>query len=299
LDGEPQELRSGKGIRPLLTLLSCAALRGRMEPAVAIAAAIELTHEFSLIHDDIEDGDRERRGRATLWSEVGEAQAINAGDALFVVAREQIATTLAMGLDAEVVLALYRRYDDACLQLAEGQYLDIDFERRASVSLAAYRAMVLGKTGALIGAAAAMGAVAAGAGENEAAAFEAYGKGLGIGFQMHDDVLGIWGDPARTGKPAGNDLRQRKRSLPILLALTDEELGQDLDALLRDPAPIDDDAVAEWTQLLEAAGIRDQAERAAMEEVDRARASIDALDLEAIPHRLLDQLLRLSVERDR
>ncbi|MCB9175649.1 MAG: polyprenyl synthetase family protein [Caldilineae bacterium] len=296
--GRPVEERGGKGIRPLLCLTACAAVGGDPERATGMAAAIELTHEFSLIHDDLEDRDRQRRGRDTLWTVVGEAQAINAGDALFSIARQQIADPRSE-LAAEQLLRAYQRYDAACLELAEGQFLDIDFETAEAVAIEAYLKMVEGKTGALLGAAAALGALAGGAGEAEADAFDRFGRALGVGFQMQDDVLGIWGDPERTGKPAGNDLARRKRSLPVLLAAELPELAAPLEALYGSggaPAP---DAVAVLSAAMDAAGIRAQASRVAEAQANAALDALSSLSLVDAPRRALEALVIGAVRRDR
>ncbi len=296
--GRPVEERTGKGIRPMICLAACAATGAPAGRAVGMAAAIELTHEFSLIHDDIEDGDRRRRGRPALWTLTGEAQAINAGDALFSIARMQIGAE-ADALSAETVLAAFRRYDAACLELAEGQYLDIAFERSDAVDLDAYLLMVEGKTGALLGASAALGALSGGADEKLASAFDAYGRALGLAFQMQDDVLGIWGDPQRTGKPAGNDMRRRKRSLPVLLAWRDAELAGELQAIYAREGPMDEARLKRLIERMERAGIRREAQAMARRQRDAAGDALAPLEIEAGPKSSLFGLLRLAVDRDR
>ena len=298
LNGRPVEERGGKGIRPLLCLTACAALGGDPRRATGMAAAIELTHEFSLIHDDLEDGDRQRRGRDTLWTVVGAAQAINAGDALFSIARQQIADPRSE-LSSEQLLRAYQRYDAACLELAEGQFLDIAFESSDAVEIQTYLGMVEGKTGALLGAAAALGALAGGGGEIEADAFDRFGRAVGVGFQMQDDVLGIWGDPDRTGKPAGNDLARRKRSLPVLLAAELPELAQPLAALYGVSTVVEPGAIAVLSAAMEAAGIRARASRMAKGRADAALEALAELSLAAEPRRALEALVIRAVQRDR
>lgn len=254
LDGRPVALRSAKGIRPLVALVACAGLGGSPADAVDVAAAVELTHEFSLIHDDLEDGDALRRGRPALWTAVGAAQAINAGDALFAIARAVL--TGAAG-PPERRLDLLRRYDEACLALAEGQFQDIGFEQRSDVRPAEYEAMVRRKTGSMLGLAAALGGGAAGASRAEADQLQHYGEAVGVAFQMQDDLLGLWGDPERTGKPAGADLMRRKKSLPILLATSLPELGADLRALLGSPE-VSAEAAQAMADRMAAAGVYDQ-----------------------------------------
>lgn len=288
----------GKGIRPLVCLCAAAAVGGAAADAVGVAAAVELTHEFSLIHDDIQDGDRLRRGRPTLWTLVGVAQAINAGDALFAIARALL-TAADRRYDDATAVALSACYDEACLRLAEGQQQDIGFETGAAVSDEAYLRMVADKTGALLGAAAAMGALAGGADAATAATLGRFGETVGVAFQIHDDVLGLWGHPEQTGKPAGNDLRRRKRSLPILRGLAHPDIGTALAARLADERPLDDDETTAWLARLEACGCRDAATTEALASAARAQGMLAAMDLRPEPAGLLGALTRAAVTRDR
>lgn len=301
LAGHPSpEAGLGKGIRPMVCLCAATAVGGKAADALDVAAAIELTHEFSLIHDDIQDGDRLRRGRPTLWAEVGIAQAINAGDALFAIARSLLSAA-DPPFGASTALAICALYDEACLRLAEGQQQDIAFEAGAPVSEPAYLQMVRDKTGAILGAAAALGALAGGAARDTAARLAAYGDALGVAFQIQDDVLGLWGDPRLTGKPAGNDLRRRKRSLPILRGLAHPSLGPVLAERLARPDAWDDRDTEGWLGRLEDAGCRAEAESAAKERaVEAERLLAEAgLDLASAAGRLLVGLTRAAVERDR
>ena len=299
LDGGPLPTAArGKGIRPLVCLCAAAAVGGDAANAVGVAAAVELTHEFSLIHDDIQDGDRLRRGRPTLWTQVGVAQAINAGDALFAIARALL-TAPDRAYDDATAVALAAAYDEACLRLAEGQQQDIGFETGAPVTDAAYLRMVTDKTGALLGAAAAMGALAGGAEAAVAAGLGRFGETVGVAFQIHDDVLGLWGRPERTGKPAGNDLRRRKRSLPILRGLAHPDIGDELAARLADERPLDDDETSTWLDRLEAAGCREAAAAEALAAAAEALDLLQAMNLRPEPAELLRGLTRAAVERDR
>ncbi|MFN8471428.1 MAG: polyprenyl synthetase family protein [Anaerolineae bacterium] len=215
----PVEGRTGKRLRPAFCLLACDAVGGDWRQAIPAAVGLELTHNFSLIHDDIEDGDRERHGRATLWTVWGEAQAINAGDAMFVLAREELARLADIGVAADVTLAVMRTYDAACLAITEGQFLDMQFEERLDVTEAEYLRMVSGKTAALLSASTRMGAQVARADAALVERMANFGRLVGLAFQITDDILGIWGDAHQTGKPAANDIRRRKKSLPIAFAL--------------------------------------------------------------------------------
>jgi geranylgeranyl diphosphate synthase type I len=208
----------GKMLRPALCLICCEAAGGDARTAMPAAAAIELLHNFTLIHDDIEDASDTRHGRETLWRIVGVPQAINAGDGLFVLARRALLDLEGAGASPERVLRAVRTLDEACVALCEGQYADIGFETRDRVTQAEYEAMIAGKTAALLGASAAIGAIAGGADDATAAALGECGRLLGLAFQVQDDVLGIWGEEAVTGKPVADDIRSRKKSYPVVYA---------------------------------------------------------------------------------
>ncbi|HQX74823.1 MAG TPA: polyprenyl synthetase family protein, partial [Thermoflexales bacterium] len=208
---------SGKRIRPLLTLLACEACGGQAEHALPAAAAVELLHNFSLIHDDIEDRDELRRGRPTLWAIWGDAQAINAGDAMFALAHLAMEELTDRGVPAERALRALRAFDAMCVELTIGQHLDLGFENQVNVSAEDYMQMIEGKTAALVRASCALGGIIAGASEKQIAALGEFGLQIGLSFQLQDDVLGIWGDPSVTGK-ADSDLKHHKKTLPAIYA---------------------------------------------------------------------------------
>lgn len=210
---------TGKRIRPLLVLLVAAAAGGDWQAALPAAAAIELVHNFSLIHDDIEDNSSLRRGRPTVWKMWGIPQAINAGDAMFTLAHLAI-LRLEETASPGVALQAARILQETCLQLTQGQYLDIAYENRADLSLDSYWAMVSGKTAALISACSEIGAWVAGAEEHRRQTYRQFGQSLGLAFQVQDDLLGIWGDTALTGKSNESDLVEKKKSLPVIYGLT-------------------------------------------------------------------------------
>lgn len=219
LDADFNRSRShpGKRVRSKLCLACCEAAGGDPEQALPVAAAIELLHNFTLIHDDIQDGSVERRGRRTVWSIWGTAQAINAGDAMFAVAHLALDRLRLRGVVDHQILALARELHRTTLKIVEGQVLDLGFERRDDVEPTEYLTMIEGKTAAIMGYAAWSGAWLAGASAEQAAAFRGFGLALGLGFQIQDDLLGIWGAPDVTGKSAADDIRRRKQSLPLLL----------------------------------------------------------------------------------
>lgn len=209
----------GKRIRPLLTLLCASAAGADWRAALPAAAAVEWIHNFTLIHDDIEDSSALRRGRPTVWSRWGVPQAVNTGDFLYVVSHLSCHRLVDLGVPAEVVLAVRNELDAACLRLCQGQHLDMSFESRDRVRTSEYLTMISGKTAALLGAACACGAAL---GRPEPARSEAYrrfGVNLGMAFQLMDDQIGIWGDPRQTGKPDSDDLRSGKKTYPVLHGL--------------------------------------------------------------------------------
>lgn len=221
----PQVAPSGKRLRPILCLLACAEMGGDPSQALPAAAAIELLHNFSLIHDDVEDGDELRRHRPTVWRLWGVPLAINAGDGMFALAYAAVQRLSGRGVPAAAVLAVLDRFTQTCLALTEGQYLDISFEGRAHVSVAEYMRMIQGKTAALVGAATAIGGLLGGASAEQEGDLLQFGEATGLAFQIQDDILGIWGDPAVTGKAAGNDILRRKKSLPMVHVQDDPAVG--------------------------------------------------------------------------
>ncbi|MDT0381586.1 polyprenyl synthetase family protein [Streptomyces sp. DSM 42041] len=212
--GDPADGDGGKAVRPALALLSAEAAGAAAETALPGAAAVELVHNFSLLHDDLMDGDEQRRHRDTVWKVHGPAQAILVGDALFALAGE-----ILLELGTPEAGRATRRLTAASRKLIDGQAQDISYEHRERVTVEECLEMEGNKTAALLACATSIGAVLGGADEDTADALEDYGFHLGLAFQAVDDLLGIWGDPAATGKKAWSDLRQRKKSLPVSAAL--------------------------------------------------------------------------------
>lgn len=209
----------GKRIRPLLVLLSARASGADWHTALPAAAAVELLHNFSLIHDDIQDQSPLRRNRPTLWVKWGVAQAINAGDVMFTQAFFSMQELLRAGVPVESVLEAERALQQTCLSLTEGQFLDLSYETQDDLSLEDYWPMIGGKTSALLACCAELGALVGGAPAQRREHLRAFGYALGLAFQVLDDWLGIWGDAALTGKSTDSDLVSGKKSLPVLYAL--------------------------------------------------------------------------------
>jgi geranylgeranyl diphosphate synthase type I len=212
------EEATGKRIRPLLLLLTTATCGMDWKKALPAAAAVELVHNFSLVHDDIQDNSSMRRGRPTVWVKWGSPLAINVGDALFVLSNLAM-TDLVSEFPTDRVLESVRILQQTCLDLTRGQYLDMSFEDRNDVKVEDYWLMVTGKTASLLSASCHIGAILGNVDESTEEAYRSFGHFLGLAFQVQDDILGIWGDENITGKSAASDLIERKKSLPVLVGL--------------------------------------------------------------------------------
>jgi geranylgeranyl diphosphate synthase, type I len=299
-EGQPAVEGAGKALRPVLCLLTCEALCGSADPALPAAAAIEILHNFSLVHDDIQDGDRTRRGRPTAWTVWGIPQAINAGDGLWAVSTR---TLLRAGerTDASpgTVLRAVQMLTDASLTMIEGQALDIAFETRERVTEDEYLDMIARKTGALIARSISIGALFGGAAPEALPAFERYGALIGRIFQVRDDVLGIWGEEAVTGKSTSSDIRKKKQSLPVVYALSSgTPAARDLAALYAKPE-LDNDDVSRAVSLLDEVGARQHADRLAEAAFAAATEALAVLPLRAEARRELDEMGRFLLTRER
>ena len=208
----------GKRIRPVLVLLTVAAAGGDWKTALPAANAVELIHNFSLIHDDIEDNSDLRRGRLTVWKKWGIAQATNAGDALFALAHLEL-LRLSESQPAATVIQALQTLDQTCLHLTQGQYFDLSYEKRLDLTEFDYWPMIEGKTSALLSACTEIGAIIASASDDTRQSYRRFGKYLGLAFQAQDDLLGIWGNAALTGKSNDSDLVAGKKTLPVLYGL--------------------------------------------------------------------------------
>lgn len=281
---------AGKRLRPMLCLLACAEVGGDPAQALPAAAALEILHNFSLVHDDIEDGDELRRHRPTLWRLWGVPQAINVGDGMFALAYDAVQKLHRRGVAAEVVLQILAVFTETCMALTEGQYLDMSFEQRLDVSVAEYLRMIQGKTAALVGASLAIGGLVGGGSPALAANLQRFGHAIGLSFQIQDDLLGIWGDPEVTGKPAGNDLLRRKKSLPILHALNHPAVGEQFETLLS--AELSPEELPRALELLDLAATRAFVEEQMRREHDAGLAALRA----ALGDRALESALLALTE---
>ncbi|WP_069812317.1 polyprenyl synthetase family protein [Streptomyces sp. TP-A0874] len=291
--GRPSSGDGGKAVRPALALLSAEAAGAPPETGIPGAVAVELVHNFSLLHDDLMDGDEQRRHRDTVWKVHGPAQAILVGDALFALANEIILElgTVEAGRAA-------RRLTAATRKLIDGQAQDISYEHRERVTVAECLEMEGNKTGALLACALSIGAVLGGADDRTADVLEEYGHHLGLAFQAVDDLLGIWGDPEATGKQAWSDLRQRKKSLPVVAALAAEgpaarRLAEILaaDAKSSDFHAFDEAEFATRAALIEEAGGRAWTSAEARRQHATAIATLDRVDM---PEHVREQFVALA-----
>ncbi|MEU4355325.1 family 2 encapsulin nanocompartment cargo protein polyprenyl transferase [Streptomyces virginiae] len=267
-DGTPAGGGNGKAVRPALVLAAARALQGPgggpVDHAVRAAVAVELAHNFTLLHDDVIDQDVRRRGRATAWTVFGTPDAIITGDAMMALALRLLAED-----PHPAAAAASSRLSTCTIELCAGQQADCAFEQRPAVSLDECLTMATAKTGALLGCACALGALYAGAGPDEVDAMDAFGREAGLAFQLIDDLIGIWGDPGHTGKSAGADLIARKKSLPVVAALTSGTgAGEELAELYAGPMTGDD--VLRAADAVDRAGGRDWAQAHAADRMGRA-----------------------------
>ncbi|MEW5827553.1 MAG: polyprenyl synthetase family protein [Chloroflexota bacterium] len=283
---------AGKRVRPLMLLLTVAACGSDWQFALPAAAAVELVHNFSLVHDDVQDNSDKRRGRPTVWSEWGIPMAINVGDALFVMSNQAI-LDLGRTYPAETVVKAAGILHDTCLDLTRGQFLDMSYEKRADLGVDDYWPMVAGKTAALLAACCRIGAVLGGADEATEEAYRSFGHYLGLAFQVQDDILGIWGDEAVTGKSAASDLLEGKKSLPVLAGL-----GKKGEFARRwAEGPITPAEVEQVARLLASESASELAHEAARQMTDMALGSLRAANpqgeagdaLTELAHRLLSR----------
>jgi geranylgeranyl diphosphate synthase type I len=293
-DGRPVEGGGGKAIRPTLAVLSAEAGGGSGEDGLAAAVAVELVHNFSLLHDDIMDRDAERRHRPTGWVVFGDGQAILAGNAMLTAAVQELVRVGAAGERCLPCLLT------AVQRLISGQSADLALESRAFVDLEEVLQMEAGKTASLLACSASIGAIAVAAPAEVVDGLASYGHELGMAFQLVDDILGITGDATVTGKSSSSDVRAGKRSAPIVAALAAgnraaEQLGQ----LLAGGPPRTEDDVTYATKLIDEAGGLDWAAREADRRLTKALAHLDALALPPAAAADLADLARYVVERDR
>jgi geranylgeranyl diphosphate synthase, type I len=285
-DLEPKSWHPGKLLRPTLLLLACELAAGQsgqeqqtaVHRAIPAALAVEMVHNFSLVHDDIEDGDEERHHQPTLWKLWGVPLAINTGDGIFALARLQLSHLRERGVPADTIIELSARLDATSIELCEGQHLDMRFEGRRDVTVAMYLEMIGRKTAALMDCAANMGSLI-GAPDDDAlsAQLGAFGRALGLGFQLRDDMLGIWSAVA-LGKTEAGDLRHKKMSLPVISALEDAAPADQrtLAGIYSESGPATEAQIATLLAVLERSGARERTRTMLREQCDQARTLLDS-----------------------
>ena len=280
--GLPQEtpLSQGKALRPTLCLFACEALEGDLSWAMPTAAALELIHNFSLIHDDIQDQDLERRHQPTVWSIWGMPKALVAGNALQSVGDAVLLSISRLDVAPETALKVSGLLTESYLEMIQGQCLDLAFETSTTIGTQDYLQMIACKTGALIRTGLEIGASLATPDPAALAAFSEFGISLGRAFQIRDDYLGIWGEEAATGKPAGNDIRRRKKSYPVVFALERAE-GRPREDMLQiySQTELDEEDVYRVQAILEGVGAREHTQSLAETSAREALAALDGISL--------------------
>jgi geranylgeranyl diphosphate synthase type I len=295
--GNPLTDAAGKALRPTLCLSACEVAGGEYHSALSAAAAIELVHNYSLIHDDIQDDDRERRHRPTVWSVWGKPQAINAGTAMRLLANTALLRLEEQGISQEKRMRIQQLLDETSLSLIEGQYLDINFETRFDINTADYITMIDRKTAALIACSLEVGALLGSDDESLIRKFSDIGRNLGLAFQIIDDILGIWGDEKTIGKPLGSDIRRRKKTYPIIYVLGEAEDGIK-QRLIKVYSNGNNGDVEEVLQVLESIGARDHAQRRAEQYCRQAIDDIDSLPVLAQNKQMLREMAEFLVKRN-
>lgn len=289
---QPYHQTTGKRLRPILLLLCAEASGGDWKAALPAAAAVELLHNFSLIHDDIQDTSELRHGRPTLWRVWGIPNAINAGDAVFSLAYSALAD-ISSSVSIEQALLIWKIFNATNLELTRGQHLDMSFETRSSVSVDQYISMIAGKSAALLSACAQMGSLVAELNIDRAQYFATFGLNIGLAFQIRDDILGIWGQPSVTGKSAATDIISRKKSLPVLYGLSQSD---ELRAIYAKPSLQDGD-VQHAVQILDSVAAGDYARQQEEQYYQRAVAALSAAQPSASVQPMLDAFLSFLFSR--
>ena len=300
-DLQPVEARSGKRLRPVMCLLACEAAGGDPQQALPVAGAVELIHNFSLVHDDIQDVSHYRRGRRAVWDIWGTAHGINVGDGLFVLARLALHRLGARGVPLDRIQAVTQALDLACMSLCEGQFFDMTFEDRLEVDQDQYLWMIRHKTAALLATAMEMGAIISTEDTDVIGQLRCFGEHLGMAFQIQDDILGAWGDASVTGKSAATDIRDKKKTLPVVYVLRHPEersaAGQ-LGELYSREGPLDAPAIQAALALLEQAGARECAEDMAETYYRKALSSLEQTGIENDALASLRELAASLMHRD-
>lgn len=294
-----QAISQGKALRPTLCLFACEALSGSVDQASPAAAALELIHNFSLIHDDIQDQDRERRHQPTVWSIWGVPKALVAGNALQSVGDLALLNAAEGGTSPQVTLRVSQLLTASYLEMIDGQCMDLAFESRTNITADEYLKMIACKTGALFRSGLEIGASLSTEDLSTIEAFSRFGRSIGRAFQIRDDYLGVWGDVATSGKAAGNDIRRRKKSFPVVFAL-EQSKGPALDDLMRiyQQEELDDQDVDLVLNILEEVGSRQQSERITEVSAEEAIQALGEVSLPPWARKEAEDLVDFLAHRD-
>ncbi|MDF1513431.1 MAG: polyprenyl synthetase family protein [Anaerolineae bacterium] len=271
-DFSEQTVKGGKRLRPLLLLLCCEAVGGQWQLALPAAIAVELLHNFTLIHDDIEDRDELRHGQSTLWYLWGIPQAINAGDSLYALSYKALLSLNRDKVKIMHILECIKAYTETIITITEGQCLDISFETRQHVNESDYMTMISGKTAKLFGLSCELGGIIGGAPQETQQHLKAFGTALGMAFQMQDDILGLWGDPNSTGKPVGSDLVKGKKTLPIIHCAS-----QNAEFQIITKPPLETESITLAMKLLDSTLSYDYTLQKANNYMEHAQIALDAI----------------------
>lgn len=298
-DGSPLSGRKGKALRPTLCLLSSVASGGALQSALPAAVALELIHNFSLIHDDIQDKDEIRHHRRTVWAVWGNPKALVAGDVLKVIADRSLIDLADRGFNSILSNRIIGLLTEAYLEMIEGQYLDLYYERRTDVGISNYLEMVSKKTGALIRSSMNIGALLGSEDDSVADIFRRCGRSVGYLFQVRDDILGIWGQEASTGKPVGSDIRRRKSTFPVVYTIS-KASGSDKRDLLHiyQKDGIDDNDVQHVLEIMDKMDAQSYAQDLAQSYRDDAVKLLSSVDLVTKSHKDLVDIFNFLLVRE-
>ena len=297
--GAASPVSQGKALRPTMCLFACEALSEDISRALPAAAAFELIHNFSLIHDDIQDQDLERRHQPTVWHIWGVPKALVAGNAMQCAGDLALLNIADKKVSPEVVLRVSEILTASYLEMIEGQCMDLAFEARTAINTEEYLEMIAFKTGALIRSGLEIGALLATDDPSPVRAFSRFGNCLGRAFQIRDDYLGIWGDEATTGKAAGNDIRRRKKSFPVVFALS-RAGGQALDDLLQiySKKELGNDDVDRVLAVLDEVGAREESQRLTGASAAEALRALEGISLPSWARSEAEELVDFLAKRE-
>ena len=291
---------AGKRFRPVLCLMACASVGGEPDSAMPAAVALELVHNFSLIHDDIQDRDTERHHMPTVWAVWGESQALSAGNAMYTLASGALLKLAEQAVSPDRIAQASASLTRSSLEMMEGQYLDLEFEKRTEVNTDDYLDMIARKTGALIACTMEMGVLIGSGDTATASVFARTGRHLGHLFQVRDDILGVWGEEAATGKPTGSDIRRKKKTYLVVQAMQ-QATGAAAITLKRIYAkqnPSDQD-IRQVMDVMESTCARQEAEALAARLADRALEAIQPAELSPRSMRDFEELVSFLLNRNR